>query len=629
MTIGKFFNDVYKVKDDETFIKQFNDYSKSGNRHKMIEMIMQLQQVSGLKITPMFTGKNNEKARQLFDYINFLEKETAKETVAGKINLLTQALFAVESNNLLPLGIQIVLSRARHAFSVGLYQKCCKDCDYAIQLLDNIKISCEDELDNYKKISSVLKSQAKKLISKNSNEFNNNNNNNLLVIIEIDGKRNKKLLSCSEAVTFSHNSVRGRHLVAARNIKAGSVVIIDKPFAFSTDKQALGTNCLHCHVSFSLEDKIKIPCANCQTVSFCSEKCRREAWDSYHKYECMIFNIFIENFDSNRQRSHLLLAYRATVIKAINKELNTLDKEFMDYHREKNEDRNEFIRSDINVYDPLDYKTVYLLETHCKKSDCQLNLARAIKAVYLAKCLEFIFEEFGIKSLGVEEIKILAVGIMRHMQAIDCNAYEIVENIRDEETKTWEPINIGGAIYTTVSLVNHSCYPNVVRHSYPGGKVAVRALRFIEKGSEILDCYGPHFISDKLLSRQKYLSDKYYFICTCDACKNDWKLPMGETIFRCLCGSKIDHKQSRCTRVSCSRKADIKKSNDQLIKSTKKRVSAITKMYDGNYVQALPLLLEHSGFLDKNLMPPNIEAVKTQQSIIQCFNSMANVSKNF
>lgn len=161
------------------------------------------------------------------------------------------------------------------------------------------------------------------------------------------------------------------------------------------------------------------------------------------------------------------------------------------------------------------------------------------------------------------------------------------------------------------------------------GKVAVRALRFIEKGSEILDCYGPHFISDKLLSRQKYLSDKYYFICTCDACKNDWKLPMGETIFRCLCGSKIDHKQSRCTRVSCSRKADIKKSNDQLIKSTKKRVSAITKMYDGNYVQALPLLLEHSGFLDKNLMPPNIEAVKTQQSIIQCFNSMANVSKNF
>ncbi|KAH0567131.1 SET and MYND domain-containing protein 4-like [Cotesia glomerata] len=623
MNIGIFFNDLYKIKDNEDFMEQFINHSKSGSRHKMIEMVMQQQQVAGLKICSAFVGKNNEKARNLFSDINLIKKDTARETIAHKINQLTRGLFAVESENL--LAIEIILSRARHEFSVGLHEKCCRDCDYAIELLNSVQMSRENELDNYKTLFSALKHQALKLIYKNINKFDCNNNPT--VSVKVDGKRSKKLLSCSDAVTLSHDSVRGRHLIATRNIKAGTVVIIDKPFAFSTDKQALCTNCLHCHVSFSLEEQTKIPCSNCQTVAFCSEECRKEAWDSYHKYECIIFDIFIENLDSNQQCSHLLLAYRTTVIKAINKESNTLDKEFLNYHREEIDNDNKFNKTVISRYDPLDYKTVYLLETHCKKSDPRVNLARAIKAVYLAKRMQYVFEQTRVENIEEEEIKILAVAIMRHMQAINCNAYEIVENIRDQRTKIWEPRNIGGAIYTTVSLVNHSCYPNVVRHSYPDGKVVVRALRFIAKGSEILDCYGPHFISDELLSRQKLLSDKYSFICTCEACKNDWKLSTSDTVFRCLCGSKIDVKQSHCTRVSCSRKADIKKLSDQLIKSTKKRVSAINIMYDGNYVQALPLLLEHSAFVHKNLIEPNIEAAKTQQSIIQCFNSMSNISQ--
>lgn len=185
----------------------------------------------------------------------------------------------------------------------------------------------------------------------------------------------------------------------------------------------------------------------------------------------MIFDIFLENLDSNQQCSHLLLAYRTTVIKAINKESNTLDTEFLKYHREEIDDDNKFNKTIISRYDPFDYKTVYLLETHCKKSEPRVNLARAIKAVYLAKCMQYVFEQTRVKNIEEEEIKILAVAIMRHMQAINCNAYEIVENIRDQRTKIWEPRNIGGAIYTTVSLVNHSCYPNVVRHSYPDGNL--------------------------------------------------------------------------------------------------------------------------------------------------------------
>lgn len=186
----------------------------------------------------------------------------------------------------------------------------------------------------------------------------------------------------------------------------------------------------------------------------------------------------MENFIHNRnllQRSHLLLAYRMTIAKAINKKFNALDPEFLCYQDAKCADAKKSLEIDIktDTYNPLDYRTVYSLQTHCEKSDTKINLARSIKAFFFAKCLVYRLTEVephSRETIGPGEILLLAVALMRHSQAIDCNAYEIVDNFRDEITKTWEPRNIGGAIYTTVSLTNHSCFPNIVRHSYPGGK---------------------------------------------------------------------------------------------------------------------------------------------------------------
>lgn len=97
------------------------------------------------------------------------------------------------------------------------------------------------------------------------------------------------------------------------------------------------------------------------------------------------------------------------------------------------------------------------------------NLIRTIEAIFFAKCLIFVLSKLDIVCT-TETFVTLAVAVLHHLQAINCNAYEIIENVYDETTRVWEPRNIGGAIYTTVSLVNHSCYPNVVRHTYSNGK---------------------------------------------------------------------------------------------------------------------------------------------------------------
>ena len=54
--------------------------------------------------------------------------------------------------------------------------------------------------------------------------------------------------------------------------------------------------------------------------------------------------------------------------------------------------------------------------------------------------------------------------ILRHLQSCSCNAYEIDEFVRDSERKSPDQnMQLGGGIFPTVSLSNHSCVPNTIR----------------------------------------------------------------------------------------------------------------------------------------------------------------------
>lgn len=100
-----------------------------------------------------------------------------------------------------------------------------------------------------------------------------------------------------------------------------------------------------------------------------------------------------------------------------------------------------------------------------------------------------------------------------------------------------------------------------------------------------------------------------------------------DDIFKCSCSNlkiSASQKSSKCDQ--CGDKIDLKKIRRRLEESKKQRLNAISKIYDGKYAEALPILLEHSNFVEKILAEPNLGAIKTQQSIIQCLNSMACTS---
>ena len=64
---------------------------------------------------------------------------------------------------------------------------------------------------------------------------------------------------------------------------------------------------------------------------------------------------------------------------------------------------------------------------------------------------------------GTDETLTLVNLSLRHLQSCSCNAYEIGEMV-EVNGRLDENLQLGGAIYPTVSLSNHHCNANTVRN---------------------------------------------------------------------------------------------------------------------------------------------------------------------
>jgi len=78
--------------------------------------------------------------------------------------------------------------------------------------------------------------------------------------------------------------------------------------------------------------------------------------------------------------------------------------------------------------------------------------------------LQELFFTAGDKSLSDEEIFIGGL-LLRHLQLLQFNAHEIAELETDCTTSVGETesVLIGGGLFPTVAMLNHSCDPGIVR----------------------------------------------------------------------------------------------------------------------------------------------------------------------
>ncbi len=236
--------------------------------------------------------------------------------------------------------------------------------------------------------------------------------------------------------------------------------------------------------------------------------------------------------------------------------------------------------------------------------------------------------------------KIFAASLVHHMQAIQCNAYGIVESDMpsDSQTgfKTQKAIYVGLGLYPTLGLLNHSCDP-ILDVSFHGNTAVYRCFSNLRAGEQITIDYGPIYYDRTKVERQRHLKENYYFDCHCDACNGDW--PLLDEIdtriptFKCINCQKPFAKgvdiQTLITCLNCKHQCDLISYLKELGISHGYLSTAMEDVKNGRVLEALPVLRNHLGLMQEIIAPPWKEWISCQSAIDQCYRKMTPGSKEY
>ena len=221
-----------------------------------------------------------------------------------------------------------------------------------------------------------------------------------------------------------------------------------------------------------------------------------------HKYECGLLHL-VDSADIGRMAT---LAYRI-ISKAGFESVSSED-----------------LESREPEYADDDYVGVFRQEDNMMARSVGDHLKRNVTALLLTRCLQLAgwFPEHLQSVMDDDKVIHVAAVISKHIQSCSCNAYEVNEFIRRGHSLIdCQNVELGGAVYPSISLSNHSCCANTSRTNY-GRFGVVHAVKSIFPNEKVYDNYGHFYHSDPKEKRQQVLAAQYFFTCNCQACKDDW-----------------------------------------------------------------------------------------------------------
>ncbi|XP_024877449.1 SET and MYND domain-containing protein 4-like [Temnothorax curvispinosus] len=500
-------------------------------------------------IVPTTTGmpknaKESEKLREQGNQV-FVKGIFNNTTCIDALKLYTKSIaFAPYPSEQLALGYA---NRSAVLFHVGLYLECIQDIDRALALSypDNLKAKlylrkteCLIILRNYS-VEDILKEAQYWLDKMSSNDTSReklkaklDNLRDKTVQTELrtmntDAKiseppplpatqsHNNEVPCASDAVAIKYNNRYGRHIVATRDIDPGEVIAVEKPYSLILMQENMQTHCSNClRVCWA-----NVPCNYCTYAMYCSEECRIIEWKKCHDIECAVFPPLIEYAFYNLDLFSIRLAVLALREAGGITELRTMLKE-VDEHddpRTKGFSRDGKLHSDR-------YISVYSLVTNTEKRSVSDLFKRSLDTCFILYFLATRTVIFGAKL--PEDLSALAKNndvtffgglILRHQQIIPSNMHTF------GETQGLDCVERGIAAMPFFSLFNHSCDPNILRHSRPK-HIVIYVMYPIRKGEQLLDNYGKHYAITPRATRQQKLLKQYYFTCDCIPCQEDWPL---------------------------------------------------------------------------------------------------------
>nr|CAH8848488.1 unnamed protein product [Trichobilharzia regenti] len=444
------------------------------------------------------------------------------------------------------------------------------------------------------------------------------------------------------AVKLNWNDEYGWHIVAARTIKPGELLISDIPYSCRLQYDRLLLNCYRC----SKRCINLISCRKCTQVGFCSETCEQAAWDPLwssdsklpptitnpclpsHYFECGLVDRLLLDDYAGWKRLRKTLSSKLTTFKEKCKVF--IDKlpdddiiggpniswlSFALLARTSPTTLLELIKTSLDklscqvdssqVHKELlsftghrvvpqkgwdDYMSIAWLITNSDKRKSSDLWQRCVAAVYLTFCLEAggypLQREDNIPENHHSISSLLpftwaATCILHHLQCVSSNGHSLSqpEYIVSEEISSQqftEPpgidlnllssIELSTGLYPVLSLINHSCDPNVSNVTQSEFQCSVYSLRPIQCNEVIYGNYGLHYAIHSLAERQNSLQSQYHFQCTCTACLNDWSgmngniMRMMDAPLKCFtCSGAIVSNALKTSVSSNNNKVDLTK----------------------------------------------------------------------
>ncbi|XP_013200898.2 SET and MYND domain-containing protein 4 [Amyelois transitella] len=380
------------------------------------------------------------------------------------------------------------------------------------------------------------------------------NNTDLLESFEI--KNDSRYPCANSKLEVVFNKEMGRHVVAKEDIRVGETLAQEEPYFVLLLKSQYLVCCSYC----LSRDLNLTPCSSCCFALYCSEKCKKRAWNDYHSVECSLMPTII-----HMEFTKLEWLGLRTVIRARNDHNNW--KDLFQTIKEAEENAETEFRGHVKidgkwVYDSKYYTSIHMLASNIEKRTISDIFQKSVTAAVFLKLLEETEFLKGNVDEEKNDIKKCVAGILlHHIMTSPTNMHGISGLMQNSMGHYEDDTSIASASYAFHSLINHSCAPNVVRFNKLGtGKMTLIALRPIKKGMQIFDNYGAHHALDDYMSRQSTLKFQYKFTCACEACVNKWPMYFSLPPAKCL---RPQIKSTKCSllhqnNIEKLQKGDIK-----------------------------------------------------------------------
>lgn len=369
-----------------------------------------------------------------------------------------------------------IANRSAVLYSLKRYQECLNDIEkvfsqkYPLKLRDKLlkrQASCNQMLLKHPPDQFIIKKK----------EIN--------ALLEIKGEIDKSYVCASTALEVVYNEAMGRHVIAKENIVPGQVLAKEKPYFALLLKNQFLVSCAYC---LSRSGNL-YPCRSCCFVLYCSTECAENAWKEYHNIECPIMATLIDMEFTKLE----LLALR-TVIKARSQysDWKSLCTAIEDTESRNNTHLHGHTKvNDKWVYDSQYYPSIHSLATNMEKRSVSDIFQKCVTAAVYLHLLKGYTGFLEASTDDSDSVQCTAKLLLHHIMTSPTNMHGITCNIEDGNGNYTEELNVGSAPYAFLSLLNHSCAPNVVRYNKLGsGEMMLIALRPIKKGMQLFDNYG-------------------------------------------------------------------------------------------------------------------------------------------